>query len=447
MKQAFLFMAATALLLCSCTKHYNTLNISGEIKNDSIANVKIFVNSLGETPQEVPLSADGKSYNYTLSSETSYISNFIATYTDGNDNKMQIYIPLYVSPKQGSIKIDITERNGNAIFTTEDKDNSLLAAYYQDFYGTHMRQKPSTDEEILKFVSRISEYADSLSKQAESDEMKGYFVLRGYFDRLNAISLINFWLRGSDKKIPEAVTEGMPDVKDIVNNPAVKLFPSEVSSLIMKEIATGDRVTERIANLKAAVTDTTIISMVSDNIISRFVSTYDFSEGVETGFAILDSVAADHPNYENWKNQLQLRSSSIIGAPAPDVEIIDSEGNTHKLAEFKGKYIYVDFWASWCVPCNREIPIMKELEKTLGNDNVVFVGISIDESENDWKEALKRHELKENQFLGNRLLAEMLSIQSIPRYIIYDKEGKLMNSNAPRPSSGDEIRDILKNLK
>ena len=135
------------------------------------------------------------------------------------------------------------------------------------------------------------------------------------------------------------------------------------------------------------------------------------------------------------------------GAPVPDIEILDAEGNSHKLSEFKGKYIYIDFWASWCGPCNREIPFLKDLEKTLNNDNVVFVGISIDEDAEAWKGALKRNELSENQFLGNNKLSEMLSIQSIPRYVIYDKEGKLLDANAPRPSSGDEIRSILKNLK
>ena len=76
-------------------------------------------------------------------------------------------------------------------------------------------------------------------------------------------------------------------------------------------------------------------------------------------------------------------------------------------------------------------PYLKELEKTLGNDQVVFVSISIDEDPNAWKAAIKRHNLTGNQFLGNETLATLLKVQGIPRFLIYDKEGRLLYPEAP----------------
>ena len=437
-----------ALIVTSCTKNYSQIEISGDIQCNSISDVKVFTKAMGEDPMEATLSQDAKGYSITMPSEKSYFTSLIMTYNNADGQKMQIYTPIYVSPEKGFMKINIIENNGIQNFFTQDHDNNLIFIYTQYLYGDLLRNQPSLEENnLVKYVKRFTEYADSLSAQAKNTEIKGYLSLRGYFDRLGAISMIHHRLRGTDKKIPDAIKDGMATAETIVNNPAAKFFPQEIASLVMKEIAKGKSLPERITNLKAGVKDTAIVAMVQDQFINRFVSSYDFSKGVDYAFAVLDSVAINLPKYADWKTKLQLRSASMPGAPVPDIEILDAEGNSHKLSEFKGKYIYIDFWASWCGPCNREIPFLKDLEKTLNNDNVVFVGISIDEDAEAWKGALKRNELSENQFLGNNKLSEMLSIQSIPRYVIYDKEGKLLDANAPRPSSGDEIRSILKNLK
>ena len=141
------------------------------------------------------------------------------------------------------------------------------------------------------------------------------------------------------------------------------------------------------------------------------------------------------------------RSYTTVGAPAPDVDLYDAKGNKHRLSEFKGKYVYLDLWASWCGPCNLEIPYMKELERSLGNEMVVFVAISVDEDVDSWKAALARHKLEGNQFIASPIFPQLLKLYSIPRYMIYDKEGKLVNANAPRPSSGEIIKQILSGLK
>lgn len=437
-----------AFLTVSCTKTYPQIEISGDIQSEDISEVKIFAQTLGSSPIEATLSQDEKSYSITLPSEESYITTIMAIYTLQDGRKMQIYSPIYISPEKGSMKIDVTDEAETLNFKTQDRDNDLIFNYTQELYSKLLRTQPSLeDNSLINYTKRFTEYADSLSAIADNEEIKGYLSLRGFFDRRAAISMINFRLRGTDQKIPEAINEGMPTAETIVNNPAAKFFPQEIAALVKQEIATGNSLTERIAKLKTNVADTALVATIENQFINSFVSSYNFEKGVDYAFSVLDSVAANHPKYDEWKSRLQLRSASMPGAPTPDIEILDADGNPHKLSEFKGKYIYVDFWASWCGPCNREIPFMKDLEKTLNNDMVTFVGISIDEDANAWKEAMKRHGLTENQYLGNSKLSDMLSIQSIPRYVLYDKEGKLIDINAPRPSSGDEIRSILKNLK
>lgn len=117
-------------------------------------------------------------------------------------------------------------------------------------------------------------------------------------------------------------------------------------------------------------------------------------------------------------------------------------------SSFKGSYVYVDLWASWCGPCIREIPYLKELEKGLGNKQVKFVSISLDTRQEAWKKKMKELDLHGYQlFDSGNGLSKALNISGIPRFLIYDKEGKLYMKDAPRPSKGLQLKELLEGLK
>ena len=104
-------------------------------------------------------------------------------------------------------------------------------------------------------------------------------------------------------------------------------------------------------------------------------------------------------------------------------------------------------WASWCVPCIKEIPHLKELEKNLSNSDVVFLSISIDSKEEAWKKKVTALGLEGNLFIDkDNKLCEALNVNGIPFFIIYDKEGKLYKYNAPRPSDV-RTKPLLEGLK
>lgn len=122
---------------------------------------------------------------------------------------------------------------------------------------------------------------------------------------------------------------------------------------------------------------------------------------------------------------------------------------TELLQANKGKVIYVDFWASWCRPCVEAFPEAKKLRERYSEKEVAFVYFSIDEQEEAWKSALTKYELGENSFLiHNRYTStflEDLSLETIPRYLLYNKSGELTHRNAPGPS-GQAIQDLLDEL-
>lgn len=114
----------------------------------------------------------------------------------------------------------------------------------------------------------------------------------------------------------------------------------------------------------------------------------------------------------------------------------------------KGKVLYLDFWASWCAPCRASMPYAKELRNEYKSKDVVFIYLAFNDREKEWRETIQTLELDsncENYFIVNpktSKMVETLNVTTIPRYMIYSKEGKLVNPNAPGPE-GAEIRELL----
>ena len=136
------------------------------------------------------------------------------------------------------------------------------------------------------------------------------------------------------------------------------------------------------------------------------------------------------------------------GHEAIDFRFQDVNGKQVALSDFKGKVVYVDVWATWCGPCKGEIPHLIKLEEAYhDNPNIVFMSVSVDKSKDidKWKQMLKDKGMGGVQlFAGDRSdeIMKPYKITGIPRFMLFDKEGKVVNADVPRPSSG-EIKALL----
>ena len=142
----------------------------------------------------------------------------------------------------------------------------------------------------------------------------------------------------------------------------------------------------------------------------------------------------------SYKNALNITLASLLkfgkGDPAADFTAIDTTGTNVKLSSLKGKLIYIDLWATWCGPCMEEMPFFENLkEKYKDNSNIAFVSLSIDDNISLWKNNVLKRKAGGLQWLINRNKLNAYNIVGIPRILLIDKNFKMVDMNAPVPSS------------
>lgn len=185
-------------------------------------------------------------------------------------------------------------------------------------------------------------------------------------------------------------------------------------------------------------------------VVNKKCADYMNAKPAETAFADKDK--------KGKTNDKKGASSSSAGSnnssPASMFKARDLEGNEVSIEQFKGKVVYVDFWASWCGPCRQQFPFAKELHHKFSSKDLkklVFLYISIDDGEERWKKAIEQFGIEGFHTLSpggwGSEACRVFGISSIPRYMLIDKKGNIVDANAPRPGSEEiygKIADLLK---
>ncbi len=203
-----------------------------------------------------------------------------------------------------------------------------------------------------------------------------------------------------------------------------------------------------------------------DEIISKFKEFLNKSKGLDE-----DLIKLEKENLINTKEQLfsqykemkaeKKKFESFVGKSSPDFNNYENyKGGTTSLKDLRGKYVYIDVWATWCGPCKAEIPFLKELEKEYKNKKIALVSISVDNGrgfKDNSKELAKlgwRKMINDKEMGGIQLYADnawksefikAFNINSIPRFILIDDKGNVVDANAPRPSSA-KIKELFNSL-
>ena len=127
---------------------------------------------------------------------------------------------------------------------------------------------------------------------------------------------------------------------------------------------------------------------------------------------------------------------SRVGRISPDFKAVDIDGKVWTLRDFRGKYVYIDMWATWCAPCRREMPYLKQLHDEFADAEIVFLGLSVDSDKAKWEMMVKEGQLTGTQlYLGNQSsFQEAYRAEGIPRFILLGKDGHIISNDMSRPS-------------
>lgn len=153
------------------------------------------------------------------------------------------------------------------------------------------------------------------------------------------------------------------------------------------------------------------------------------------------------PIYRELVNEVRAANLKV-GSEAPDISGATPEGEEVALSDLRGKYVFIDFWASWCAPCRREIPYLKEaLAYSDNSDNLVVLSYSIDNKRPDWVNCIEKNQLKHKNWIHISTLKgwgsegiKLFSVKGVPFTALIDPEGNVVEFNL----RGEEMVKKLK---
>ena len=132
-----------------------------------------------------------------------------------------------------------------------------------------------------------------------------------------------------------------------------------------------------------------------------------------------------------------------VGAVAPDFTLPDVDGNPVTLSGLRGKYVLIDFWASWCNPCRKEIPNLKKLYAQYSEKGFEIVSISIDQKKADWEKALKEEGLPWPNFLDETGVAALYKVKFVPTMYLINADGVMVGENLRGEALAEKLKELF----
>lgn len=244
-----------------------------------------------------------------------------------------------------------------------------------------------------------------------------YIPGKSYYDKLEALTPIN-----ADLLALKEYKAFLPD--------AINAFSNKGKT------AASHSTKQSVAYIDATIKDEKVAAFLTDEFVYNFVDNNGLDEADEM-IVLFRKHVKDAKSIDNFNalcakwEKLKSGNPSAAGFSYPDIN-----GKTVSMADLKGKYIYIDVWATWCGPCRGELPALKELEEKYAGKDIHFVSMSCDKNKKAWEDMVKKEEMKGIQLhMGtDKTFMDAYLINGIPRFILLDRDGNIISANMTRPS-------------
>lgn len=364
---------------------------------------------------------------------------------------------LYLSPGDDlDIYFNLEDGTKTIYKGTGAEANRYLADFQLYFYGDKAhsflnggRNAKSSFEITKEFVDSLAESKIGvLNKTKEiSDEFRKIEKARIFAHVANSYleyfySIDGIYSRGN---IQEEHKQYFEKIKPEIENVS-KEFMNDISiehpdvRLVVKKCAVQNKLLSVSASSNV-YEYVSLLSMKDLLVADRSQEAADKAANILATFKnkdLADDLAAD----------IKEASKLLKGNKAFDIEFEDIKGNSVHLSNYKGKTIYVDFWATWCGPCMHEKPYFSKLKQKYNRPDVVFISISMDKEKERWVKCVEEEKSNVVEYLAKDInqIVEDWQIKTIPRFLIIDKDFNIVNANAPVPSSGERIESELNKI-
>jgi len=452
----FVFLLLAMLLFASCetTPSKEYILFSGTISDAKSNEFTLTKYYSGLSPHEITLAEDG-SFTDTITTGTGHYS----FRGDGGMN-VQLYLTqggsynitangANVQNLRGTAKVTGTDPDASNYLITKYKNIARLRGDYAAFNSLNeadftVREKSLHESYIRRldsFPNIPKEFADFERKELyyyhllalfnyESlhqryTEQPDFTVSNDFLTELDGLNFVNedeYKLRGSYTKLVDAH------------------FKRKANTL-----AENEGIDQYLAKLKVFGA---IPSDVIKNNLLVSAAKYDigYTDNIDAYYTAYLAVSTSPENDASIKEKFDALKKLSKGQPSPVfTDYVNHAGGTNSLADYKGKYVYIDVWATWCVPCLAEVPSLKKVEKQYHGKNIEFLSISIDteQAHEAWRKMVTDKKLGGVQLLADSnwksSFIAAYEIHSIPRFILIDPAGNIVDSNAPRPSNKNLI--------
>ena len=191
------------------------------------------------------------------------------------------------------------------------------------------------------------------------------------------------------------------------------------------------RATYYVNSLSHRTTAMRFVARHLDSPVTLYIIKYDlfrfFTPQVleETYLNAVPAAVRKHPMYRELTNLVRAANLEV-GKPAPDIDGLTPDGKRLALSDLKGKYVLIDFWASWCAPCRREFPVIKQaLQETQGKVPFMVLSYSIDSKKKEWTDCIERNSLTHANWQHISALkgwgspaAKLYNVEAVPRTVL-----------------------------
>lgn len=439
-----LMLASLLLCIVGCNAPVQPIQEFSITVNDA-EDRKMVVTPMGSYTKATELIAEGTVYSATVPTSPMGFYSLVST-----KEQSQSIIPYYVPVTKAKDVSEITFGERGAVNIKGSNDNEALVAYL-NAYAQISRSlfSPNSNLNNPALLKGFITKADSVvSAYRCSKPVKEYIRIWGYVNTYNEYASVQRILRVKTSEMPYSRADLLPEPHTVLDSPIAALF-SGTPGIVYSSIPNKHDLDSALTYVKTHYTDTLLIKKVNDNIAARYVSQYNYNNGFEEGLQNLQIATEKYGLDPRHAEDFVKNRATVPGQPFPsDIVLQDRDGNVVDFSAFRGKYVYIDMWASWCVPCLREVPELQKLEKELKNKNVTFVSISIDANQDAWKAKMEEKNMHGHQLWNpGSTLGKALNVKGIPFFAIYDPTGNLYMYGAPRPSQGKGLVELLEGLK